>query len=65
MKKIIADEGKFLAWIERKVVSKVFYTPDNFSPSVLKSVSEAEAKALEARWEAEAQAEAEAEGDLK
>lgn len=65
MRKIIAEEGKIFVWAERKVIAKVIYTPDNFSPSVLKSVSEAEAKALEARWEAEAQAEAEAEGDLK
>ncbi len=59
MKKFIADEGKFLAWMERKIVSKVFYTPDSFDPSVLKTLPKEEAKALEAQWEAEARAEAE------
>lgn len=59
MKKIVAEERKMLVWEERKVISKVFYTPDTFLPSVLKTVSEEEAKSLEAQWEAEARAEAE------
>lgn len=59
MKKFVAEEGKMFVWEVRKVITKVIFTPDSFLPSVLKSVSEAEAKALEAQWEAEARAEAE------